>query len=143
MLSQKGDIFLSTLQLLQKVKKHIGAINQSEKRGKGELRIATRTSPKMHLVCAPTPPPPTQFNFSWDGCNNGRNEKRRLCKIGGGWGGGGVNKVYYGICANGELIVIAHLSGTSLLSADMYIPGSTVITIPGCSPRPLLTKCVS
>ena len=59
--------------------------------------------------------------------------------------GGGGNKVYsvlWEMC-NCELIVIAHLSGTSLLSADMYIPGSTVTTIPGCSPRPLLTKCVS
>ena len=64
-------------------------------------------------------------------------------KLGKGGGGGGVNKVYLGIRASGKLIVIAHLSGTSLLSADMYIPGSTVITIPGCSPRPLLTKCVS
>ena len=60
-----------------------------------------------------------------------------------GGGGGRLNKVQHGRCTNGELIVIADLSGTSLLSADMYIPGSTVITIPGCSPRPLLTKCVS
>ena len=30
-----------------------------------------------------------------------RNEKQRLCKIGVGWGGGGVNKVHYGRCASG------------------------------------------
>ena len=62
--------------------------------------------------------------------------------VGGGVGGNKVYSVLWEMC-NCELIVIAHLSGTSLLSADMYIPGSTVTTIPGCSPRPLLTKCVS
>ena len=32
---------------------------------------------------------------------SGRNEKQRLCKIGVGWGGGGVNKVHYGRCPRG------------------------------------------
>ena len=114
----------------------IGAINQSQKRGKGELRIATCTSPKMHLVC---PPHPIQLISLGKAVITGE-MKNKGYAIWGGGEGVRLNKVQHGRCANGELIVIADLSGTSLLSADMYIPGSTVITIPGCSPRPLLTK---
>ena len=71
----------------------------------------------------------------------GEMKNKGYAKLGGG-GGGRKYGVLWEMC-NCELIVTADLSGTSLLSADTYIPGSTVITIPGCSPRPLLTKCVS
>ena len=96
----------------------------------------------MHLVYPSPPPPHTIQLISLETALITGEMKNKGYAIW-GEGGGRLNKVQHGRCTNGELIVIADLSGTSLLSADMYIPGSTVITIPGCSPRPLLTKCVS
>ena len=97
----------------------------------------------MHLVYPPPPPPPPPHTIQLISLETALITGEMKNKGYAVWGGGRLNKVQHGRCTNGELIVIADLSGTSLLSADMYIPGSTVITIPGCSPRPLLTKCVS
>ena len=51
----------------------------------------------MYLVCPPLSPPPQKKTFVsdsyWDDCNFG----------GRGWGGGGINKVHYGLGEKGAL----------------------------------------
>ena len=64
----------------------------------------------MHFVCfGPPPPPPTQKKIveplSWISLGTTvipkRNWKQWLCKIF-FWGGGAVNKLYYGLCEGHE-----------------------------------------
>ena len=50
----------------------------------------------MHLVYPP--PPPLVFDFSWDDFNTQEKLKTMFMQI-----FGGINKVYYGLCENGEL----------------------------------------
>ena len=133
-------MFLSTLQPLQKVGEQIGVITNQKRGKKVSYGSPLAHLPKCTLLTLPPPPPTTIQLISLETALIAGEMKNKGYAI---WGGGRLNKVQHGRCTNGELIVIADLSGTSLLSADMYIPGSTVITIPGCSPRPLLTKCVS
>ena len=78
----------------------------------------------MYLLNPPPPPPaPTKkkkncriivFDFSWDDCNTQEKLATSLCKIylliiiviitiiTFLFGGGGINKVHYGLCENGE-----------------------------------------
>ena len=65
----------------------------------------------MHFVCSRPPPLPPKKIFaeplSWISLGTTvipkRNWKQWLCKIFlGGWGGGAVNKLYYGLCEGHE-----------------------------------------
>ena len=55
----------------------------------------------MHLICPPKFCISIVFNFSWGDCNTQENEKQKLCKF---WGE--ANKVHYGRCASGELLIL-------------------------------------
>ena len=55
----------------------------------------------MHLICPPKFCISIVFNFSRGDCNTQENEKQRLCKI-----LGEANKVHYGRCASGELLIL-------------------------------------
>ena len=54
----------------------------------------------MHLVYPPRLCITIVFDFSWNDCNTQENWKQWLFKI---QGGGGDDKVHYGLCESGEL----------------------------------------
>ena len=62
--------------------------------------FATCTSPIMHLICPPSPPPKFSiafvFHFSWVLQPSQEKLKTMLPKF------GGTNKVHYGRCSSGE-----------------------------------------
>ena len=56
----------------------------------------------MHLVYPPKFCTTVAFDFSWNDWNSQEKLETMIMQFGGGGGEGGVNKVQYGLCKNGE-----------------------------------------